>query len=227
MKIISLLLMMCINFGLAFAQPQGEDKADQKIIATVLEKKITSPNNLDGKIFGILLEQFIKENKLEPTPEELELCVRKVKEKMEKEKVENKEDLARLLQELKDKSLAQRERKQKERRLETIEWMLKMNDRNDAMAQKIAQKLVREWKLNNALYKKYGGRVIFQQAGPEPIDAYRDFLKEQEKKGAFKILVKKYEPSFWNYFTNDSIHSFISDGKQALNTPWWLVETPQ
>ena len=102
-----------------------------------------------------------------------------------------------------------------------------MNDRNDKIAQKTAQSLVQEWKLNKALYKKYGGRVIFQQAGPEPIDAYRDFLKEQEKKGTFKILIKKYELGFWNYFTNDSIHSFISDGEQAINTPWWLMESTQ
>ncbi len=78
------------------------------------------------------------------------------------------------------------------------------------------------------MYEKYGGRIIFQQAGVEPLDAYLKFLKDQEKKGNFKILNKEYEPSFWRYFTDDAMHTFISkdDGAKLMGTPWWLMEKP-
>ncbi|MEX2551903.1 MAG: hypothetical protein WD627_02725 [Actinomycetota bacterium] len=91
-----------------------------------------------------------------------------------------------------------------------------------------AVSFVTTWKINKSLYDKYGGRVIFQQFGPEPVDAYRDFLREQERKGAFEILDKKYEASFWYYFTNDGSHSFYSEeeGARIMSTPWWLMETP-
>jgi hypothetical protein len=59
-----------------------------------------------------------------------------------------------------------------------------MEDQMRLMKRQIAQQFVKSWKINKALYAQYGGRVIFQQAGVEPLDAYRDFLKEQEKKGA-------------------------------------------
>jgi hypothetical protein len=68
--------------------------------------------------------------------------------------------------------------------------------------------------------------VIFQQFGDEPVDAYRDFLREKEAEGAFEILDKQYEAEFWDYFVNDGSHSFISEeaGKEAMTTPWWLAE---
>jgi hypothetical protein len=82
--------------------------------------------------------------------------------------------------------------------------------------------------VNKAFYEQYGGRVIFQQAGVEPLDTYRDFLKEQEEKGAFRILDKQYEAGFWRYFTNEAMHFFYSedDGAKFINTPWWLMEEP-
>ena len=97
-----------------------------------------------------------------------------------------------------------------------------------ASGRQAAVSFVTTWKFNKALYDKYGGRVIFQQFGPEPVDAYRDFLREQERKGAFEILDKKYEASFWDYFTNDGSHSFYPEGEGAriMSTPWWLMETP-
>lgn len=141
------------------------------------------------------------------------------------------------MKELKTATLSERERKDKESQLQTIEKILKMTremeERTHGMGEslrrmrrKSARQFVRSWKINKALYAKYGGRVIFQQAGVEPIDAYRDFLKEQEKNGAFQILDKKYEAPFWRYFINDAMHTFYSkdDGVKFINTPWWMME---
>ena len=70
--------------------------------------------------------------------------------------------------------------------------------------------------------------MIFQQAGVERLDAYRDFLEEQERQGAFQILDKRYASGFWRYFTNDAMHTFYSkaDGEKFINTPWWMMEEP-
>lgn len=92
----------------------------------------------------------------------------------------------------------------------------------------LAVGFVTTWKVNKAFYDQYGGRVIFQQFGPEPVDAYRDFLEEQEREGAFEIIDKQYEDDFWDYFVNDSSHMFLSaeEGARAMTTPWWAMETP-
>ena len=43
----------------------------------------------------------------------------------------------------------------------------------------VARQFIQAFKVNQSLYAEYGGRVLFQQAGPEPIDAYRDFLRDE------------------------------------------------
>jgi hypothetical protein len=205
------------------------------IIAVVLGEKLTinDKDKLSGLIFGALLEQFAKENKIEPTEKELNAFILKMEERKKQHQIKFERDREKLLKELESPSLSVRDRKEKESQLETIERILKTNrqvkERTKGMEEQwrpIAQQVVRMWKINKALYAKYGGRVIFQQAGVEPIDAYRDFLKDQQKKGTFQILNKKHEVSFWEYFTNDAMHTFYSeeDGAKFINTPWWLME---
>jgi hypothetical protein len=88
----------------------------------------------------------------------------------------------------------------------------------------VAAAFVRQWKINQALHRDYGGRIIFQQGGPEPLDAYRRFLEEQQRQGAFAIADKALETAFWRYYTIDAIHSFYPTGSaeeaQAFASPW-------
>ncbi len=206
------------------------------IIAVVLGKKLTinDKDKLSGFILGALLEQFAKENKIEPTEKELNVFIFKMEEEKKWLQIKFEQDRETLLKELESPSLSVRDRKEKKSQIETIERILKTNrqvkGQTEGMEEQwrpIAQSVVRGWKINKALYAKYGGRVIFQQAGAEPLDAYRDFLKEQEKKGAFQILDKKCEASFWRYFTNDAMHTFYSKdgGAKFINTPWWLMNS--
>ena len=86
----------------------------------------------------------------------------------------------------------------------------------------MAQNLVLNWKINKALYKKYGGDVIFQQANPlEPIGAERQFLQDQEKAGSFQILNTQEHTKFFNYYLQ-SHHSFIIPPSEVnYDIPWW------
>jgi hypothetical protein len=95
----------------------------------------------------------------------------------------------------------------------------------DAMQREMARGIIRQWKINKALYEQYGGRIIYQQLGPEPLDAYRQFLHKREADGAFAIRDQALEASFWRYFTDDSIHDFMvpggADEARAFTTPPW------
>ena len=94
-----------------------------------------------------------------------------------------------------------------------------------AARDQVAAAFIRQWKINRALYQQYGGRIIFQQGGPEPLDAYRRFLEERQAQGEFEILNKDLEPPFWHYYRTDAIHSFFPPGSkeeaQAFESPPW------
>lgn len=89
----------------------------------------------------------------------------------------------------------------------------------------VAAAFIRQWKINGALQRKYGGRIIFQQAGPEPLDATRRFLEAAEAIGDFAIADPRLEEPFWAYYRDDARHSFYKPGRreaaEAFTTPPW------
>lgn len=90
----------------------------------------------------------------------------------------------------------------------------------------VAEVLGMQIRTKNPDEMQYGGRIIFQQSGPEPLDVRKDYLKEQQKKGAFTIFEKSFEPPFWEYFVTDSKHSFYKQGseeeRRAFDNPFGL-----
>ena len=229
-------VLFILGFGHGQSIPTEPD-----VIAIVLEKKITATekDQLNELILGALFEKFAEDNKIKPTDEELDVFLRKMDENEKQHQAELKRDRNKLQKELKSSSLSAQERKEKESQLQTIQSILNstpevtdqpkdMDEQMRTMKRQMAQQFVQSWKINKAMYEKYGGRVIFQQAGYEPIDAYRDFLKDQEKNGAFEIIDKKYEAKFWRYFTNDAMHVFCEkeDEAKSINTPWWMMDKP-
>lgn len=94
-----------------------------------------------------------------------------------------------------------------------------------AMRRSMAESIIRQWKINRSLYDRYGGRIIYQQLGPEPLDAYQLFLEQRHAEGAFAIHDPALEQGFWNYFNNDALHDFMelgsADEARAFKAPPW------
>ncbi len=95
-----------------------------------------------------------------------------------------------------------------------------------AMRRDMGRAMIRQWKINRALYIQYGGRIIYQQLGPEPLDAYRAFLEEQQAAGAFEFPDAGQAEAFWRYFRDDALHDFMAPGgaeaAAAFSRPPWL-----
>lgn len=85
----------------------------------------------------------------------------------------------------------------------------------------MASSVIRQWKINQSLYQTYGGRVIYQQLGPEPLDAYRHFLEERQQAGDFRITDAEARRAFWDYFTDTGQHQFMDEdqAQRAFSDP--------
>jgi hypothetical protein len=97
-----------------------------------------------------------------------------------------------------------------------------------AARDEIAAAFIRQWKINRALHQQYGGRIVFQQGGPEPLDAYRKYLDESAARGDFRITNPDLDAGFWRYYRDDSIHEFFKPGSaeeaKAFADPPWLAD---
>ena len=190
---------------------------------------------LTGIIFGQLLDAYAKEKKIEPTEEEIRAFIAKTGEMEKQDRVRFEKERKELEEELKSDKLTADQRKEKEGDLAMREEFLRETNLSPEDTKRVEEELrgmareyVRAWKVNRELFRQYGGRAIFQQAGPEPLDAYRDFLREQEKKGAFRIMDEAAKAEFWKYFTDEKMHTFYNaaESKKAIETPWWLMDKP-
>jgi hypothetical protein len=101
----------------------------------------------------------------------------------------------------------------------------------DHMRRETGREIIRQWKINRALHAEYGGRLIYQQLGLEPLDAYRRFLEVRRDAGDFVIHDPSIAADFWRWFSDDSIHTFVApDSPDAANfavPPWAPRPTTQ
>ena len=166
--------------------------------ATVLGEAVdtTDPEALQDAILTPLLDQYAAERGIRAEPAEIDATLEKMRRDMAASGLAAADDLT------------------PEEKAEV-----------DAMRRDMVRALILRWKINKALHDQYGGRIIYQQLGPEPLDAYRLFLRQREADGAFAIRDQALEASFWRYFTDDSIHDFMAPGgadeARAFTTPPW------
>ncbi len=183
--------------------------------------------------YGIMQEarkHFLKEMKMEPTEKEVDSYLAFMQRSADKMKQENLKEIARLKKEVAKPGLSSRDRDLMEENIRMMQEINQGVDRKKSQEdlkidRQLAEQAVAEWKFYKALYHKYGGRVIAQQAGYEPIDALKAFLEEMKKKGDYRILDPAYEGVFQetlDYIDNPN-HDFVdkAEAEKYFADPWW------
>jgi len=222
---------MDLYAGEAYGQP------DAPLVAEVLgtEIRTSDPEEMQYVVLGKLTDHYAADNRITVQQDEIEAYVASMDRIAEQDRKEREARRTEIAGKLASQNLSSDERESLSSELATLGELDSMlgasgeTSAEDRAAQReIGAAVVRQWKINQALFRQYGGRVIFQQGGPEPLDAYRRFLEDAEKRNAFRILDSSLEPVFWRYYRTDSIHSFYPAGSdeeaRAFESPWWLMK---
>lgn len=181
---------------------------------------------LAGRIWQAVKTDFCRTRDCEPNEADLDAWVKASAVMEQDRRVRDAARMADLEKRIPALAAGSPERKKLEEELRN----LRMADealragRGDA-DRRIGVAWVGAWKFNREMYRAYGGKVIFQQGGPEPLDAMTKLLREHEKKGTFVIHDAKLHKGFWAYYTTMG-HNNMPDGGKFLETPWWLQKKP-
>ena len=227
-----------LNAGESYGNP------DDPVVAEVhgMQVRTKNPDEMQYVINQKLIQNYAQQNKIEATQDDIDLYIATMDQLTRDDRKKNDARRAEIQQQLKAGSMPVEQTRQLRSELDTLERIHQYDlqeeseiEQDPAAALKekqiVAKAFIEQWMINRALYQQYGGRVIFQRGGPEPLDAMRDYLKEQQQKGAFRILEKSFEAPFWEYFVTDSKHSFFKQGskeeKQAFEKPWWLQKSSE
>jgi hypothetical protein len=169
-----------------------------------------------------VLDQFVAERKIEATADEIELFKKHSRKGHEQNLREKEERLAKVKTQLSSSDLSDQDRARLEEERAMIERLLLALRQlaADGAPEATARTFIIAWKVERELHRTYGGRVIFQQAGPEALDARRMLFEDAEKQGHLKFDDPGVRHLFY-YYAN--MQHTVVDAK-ALERPWFLEE---
>jgi len=225
LKWISIAMLFGATGQLVAAENYG--KAEDPLVAEVLGMEIrTKDVSIMQSVIGQkLLEKYAKQHKIEVLQKDIDLRVANLDAFMEKDRKRREAEILKKQEKLKSESLSDVEKENLLSNLKVLKSLQEMEiqeDKEKTMDPKgalkdqktVAKTFIKQELINKALYKQYSGRIIAQQMGAEPYDAMHKFLKEEEKNGSFKIIDKSFEALFWNYYVDESTHSFYKKGSK-------------
>ena len=194
----------------------------------------TREETLRNLVWSAVFADFAQKRKVEPTPAEIDSQIRQTKRFMAEDKVRRQKQREELIVELKSAGLTEARRQQAQQHLETLNSLrdhdARMEKERSDPAQKkmwldaernVAATWVKQWKVNQALFQEFGGRIIFQQAGWEPIDAYRALLDQYKAEKRFVIHDPSLQDAVYRYFRHSFVYADEKKAKFYFERPYW------
>lgn len=247
---IALVLQLC-----AHAAAQGGDRPVAEIFGqAIYAKDLTTPGAsppdaasaerargeaLRLRVWKAVFEDYARSRRIAPTEAEINSQIaghRRLKALGDAERARQREAL---IAELGSSSLSARRRAEAQQHLDLINRIEEFEAKRAAelrdpaqrklheeAEQRVAEHWVRQWKLSQALYREFGGRIIFQQAGWEPIDAYRALLEQQEARKGFVVHDAGFRAAVYAYFQHNFVYADEARARFYFEKPYW-ERTPE
>jgi hypothetical protein len=190
-------------------------------------------------VWTAVFEDYARRRGIEVSAAEIETHVAShaaIQERLGRERAQRH---AALAAELKSTGLSEARRRQAQQELDVSDRLRAFDaqrdrERRDPEGRKLQQQAerqvaafsVRRWKIDQALHREFGGRIVFQQAGWEPIDAYRRLLERYEAEKAFTVHEPALRPAVYAYFEHRFVYGDAVMAKFYFDKPWW-ERTPE
>lgn len=194
---------------------------------------------LRTRVWKAVFEDYARRRNITPTDTEITSQIeghQRMRLRLDAERVQQR---AALIAELKSPSLTEARRNAAQQHLDTLNQLAEFDARRaqelrdpaqrkmqQEAERRVAEYWVRQWKLNQALYREFGGRIIFQQAGWEPIDAYRKLLDQAEASKAFVVHDPAMRVAVYRYFEHKFVYADEAKARFYFEKPYW-ERTPE
>ncbi len=189
---------------------------------------------LRGLVWTAVFEDYSRQRRVEPKAAEIESHLRNHRRFKQEDKIRRVKERDQLANELRSPNLTEARRKQAQQHLETLDRIEEQEARiaeerrhpeREKMWQEserqVTEYWVKRWKIDQALHLEFGGRIVFQQAGWEPIDAYRELLEQYEAKKAFVVHDRALRDAVYGYFKLNFVYADESKAKFYFEKPYW------
>lgn len=189
---------------------------------------------LQAMVWSAVFADYGKQRGIEPTQAEIESNIQNHARIEKQLRIEREQQREQLKEKLKQPDLAPAELAQLAQYLQVLDSLQAFDAKRDAESKdpnrikiqqaaqrQVATHWVRQWKLNQALHREFGGRVVFQQAGWEPIDAYRKLLNQYEASQSLTFADEKWRTAAYRYFEHRFVYADESKARYYFEKPYW------
>jgi hypothetical protein len=196
----------------------------------------SQPNPLDelgGRIEREISGDYIEKNNLKATEQELSEFQHHQERSMAQDRIRRQKELAELDKKLQNADLSPKEREQAEKSRATLK-RLAARERKRAEAglsttaadwREIAAPWIEAWKINQSIYKKYGGAVDLTKFGPNPVGARKRLLEDYQNQGKILIHDDNVRCEFWKRM--GSPPNLPAKPEEIDFTPYWKKPLPK
>ena len=170
-----------------------------------------------------VVDRFVAEKKIDASADEIEAFKENTQKRREQQVLRTEEQLAKVKADLASVNLRDEDKEKLEKRQSTLEKILptlRETARRGA-PDGMARHFIVAWKIERELHRTYGGRVIFQQAGLEALDARRRLFEDAEKNGDLKFEDAGVRHLFYYYYA-DMKHREIDE--KLIERAWFLED---
>lgn len=185
-------------------------------------------------VWTAVFEDYVQQRKIAPTPAEIDSHVAHLREFVKQDRVRRDQQQKELIEELKSPSLSAARRQQAQSHLDTLDRLKEFDAQRDAelrdpahermrqeSERRVSEVWIRRWKVDQALHREFGGRIIFQQAGWEPIDAYRKLIESYEAQRRFVVHDPTLRDAVYGYFRYNFVYGDEAKAKFYFAKPYW------
>lgn len=244
-------LLLSLILGVAGLAPaRAADPAGNQAIANIFGQNVyakdliapggaTQAEMLRHRVWKAVFEDYARRRAIAATDAEIRSHTeshRRMKRRLDAERTRRR---AALIAEIESPNTNETRRRAAQQELNTLGQIAEFDAAREREAQdpaqreiqqaserRVAEHWVRQWKLNQALYREFGGRLVFQQGGAEPIDAYRKLLERYEASKALVFRDPAGRAAVYSYFDHQFV--FVNDAAAQFyfEKPWW-ERTPE
>lgn len=196
--------------------------------------KRTREEALRARVWSAVFRDYAEKRGIEPAQAEIDSQIRSQRKFVSEDRIRREKQREELSAELRLPGLTEAQREQKQKHLETLDSLRDHDARMEQerkdparekmqqeAEQRVAQMWVKQWKVNQALYREFGGRIIFQQAGWEPIDAYRALLDRYKQEKLYVVHDPTLQEAVYRYFKHNFVYADDKKAKFYFEKPYW------
>jgi hypothetical protein len=189
---------------------------------------------LRSTVWTALFSNYPGATHVDATPAEINLFIVYARNLRMERRARRQMEYSKLTEELKNPALTEARRKTIEKYLEgSTAWLDRFDqlerERVDPKRAKIraglderaAEVAVEKWKLNQLIFREFGGRIAFGRDGWEPYDAFRKLAEREEKNKNVQFQDPLMREAFFATFSHDFHYADEKQAQFYFEKPYW------